>query len=249
MTRNAEQALAWAKDHPTRDGRTWSQWCQSFIVRALDLNAAGDANVACKASKIAGTDPTAAPVGALHWWLTPEGDSGHVGISLGRGEVLMTDAPPADQWPGHNTVGVTTVARYNAKGTRYRYVGWSRDMAGQALVITSAPASKPDGGAVPRTSTAEDGKPGPIFWTRMQLWARRTGYTGPLDGKPAKNTWAAIQLALRAFGYTGPTDGVPGPNTYKALQRLAARHGYTGPADGVLGPNSYRGIARFLNTI
>lgn len=249
MTRNAIQALEWAKSNPKRDGGTWSQWCQSFIVRALDLDAAGDANVACKASTIVSTDPAAAPAGALHWWLTPSGKSGHVGISLGGAEVLMTDAPAADQWAGHNTVGVTTVARYNAKGTDYKYVGWSRDMAGQALII-EAPAPRPPAtGALPTTSTAEDGEPGPIFWSRLQLWARRMGYTGPIDGDPGKNTWAAVQLALRGFGYTGPADGVPGPNTYKALQRLAAQHGYTGPIDGELGPNSFRGIARFLNTI
>ncbi|MCD5345047.1 peptidoglycan-binding domain-containing protein [Agromyces sp. S2-1-8] len=246
--RTATEALDWAEAHPNRDGKTWSQWCQSFIVRALDLDAAGDANVACKASTIAGTNPADAPAGALHWWLNDGETSGHVGISLGGAEVLMTDAPTADQWAGHNTVGVTTVARYNAKQNGYKYVGWSRDMAGQQLKLTAAPKPLP-AGKLPKTTTEQDGAPGLVFWARFQLWAARQGYVGPRDGKPGPNTWKAAQLALRQFGYTGPADGKPGVNTYKALQRLAARYGYAGPIDGVPGPNTWRGVARFLNTL
>ncbi|MEV0729861.1 peptidoglycan DD-metalloendopeptidase family protein [Polymorphospora sp. NPDC050346] len=105
------------------------------------------------------------------------------------------------------------------------------------------------GGRLPKTSTAQDGIPGTIFWKRAQNWLRiEAGYTGPIDGVPGVNTYAAMQRELRDHhGYTGPIDGVPGPNTWAALQRLAARYGYTGPIDGVMGPNSWRGVARFLN--
>jgi murein DD-endopeptidase len=104
------------------------------------------------------------------------------------------------------------------------------------------------GTGLPKTSTEQDGVPGPILWQRAQNWLRiEQGYTGPIDGVPGVNTYAALQRAMRAYGYTGPIDGVPGPNTWAAVQRLAARWGYTGPVDGVMGPNSWRGFARFLN--
>jgi murein DD-endopeptidase len=101
---------------------------------------------------------------------------------------------------------------------------------------------------LPKTSTEQDGVPGPIMWQRAQNWLRiEHGYAGPIDGVPGANTYAALQRAMRAYGYTGPIDGVPGANTWAAVQRLAARWGYTGPIDGVMGPNSWRGFARFLN--
>ncbi|MFF3854604.1 peptidoglycan DD-metalloendopeptidase family protein [Micromonospora sp. NPDC002575] len=104
------------------------------------------------------------------------------------------------------------------------------------------------GGGLPKTTTEQDGIPGPVCYKRMQNWLRITsGYTGPIDGVPGVNTYAALQRAMRGYGYTGPIDGVPGVNTWKAVQRLASGWGYTGPVDGVMGPNSWRGFARFLN--
>ncbi|KOX20437.1 peptidase M23 [Saccharothrix sp. NRRL B-16348] len=104
------------------------------------------------------------------------------------------------------------------------------------------------GTGLPKTTTEQDGVPGPVMWQRAQNWLRiEQGYTGPIDGAPGVNTYAALQRAMRAYGYTGPIDGVPGVNTWAAVQRLAARWGYAGPIDGVMGPNSWRGFALFLN--
>ncbi|MFF3959092.1 peptidoglycan DD-metalloendopeptidase family protein [Streptomyces sp. NPDC001890] len=104
------------------------------------------------------------------------------------------------------------------------------------------------GGGLPKTSTEQDGVPGPVMWQRTQNWLRiESGYTGPIDGIPGPNTYAALQRNMRDWGYTGPVDGVPGPNTWAAVQRLAAVHGYTGPIDGAMGPNSWRGFSRFIN--
>jgi GH25 family lysozyme M1 (1,4-beta-N-acetylmuramidase) len=104
------------------------------------------------------------------------------------------------------------------------------------------------GTKLPKTTTQQDGVPGPVFWERCQHWLALTaGYTGPIDGAPGVNTYAALQRQMHNYGYTGPDDGVPGVNTYAALQRLAAKYGYTGPIDGVMGPNSWRGVATFLN--
>ena len=116
-------------------------------------------------------------------------------------------------------------------------------------IVTGTPTDPPPGDTpLPKTTTEQDGVPGPIFYQRMQNWLRITaGYTGPIDGVPGVNTYAALQRAMRNYGYTGPIDGVPGVNTWKAVQRLASGWGYTGPIDGVMGPNSWRGFARFLN--
>lgn len=104
------------------------------------------------------------------------------------------------------------------------------------------------GGGLPKTSTEQDGVPGPVMWQRTQNWLRiQSGYTGPIDGIPGPRTYAALQLNMRNWGYSGPLDGVPGTNTWAAVQRLSAAHGYTGPIDGVMGPNSWRGFSRFIN--
>ncbi|MGB3440476.1 MAG: M23 family metallopeptidase [Actinophytocola sp.] len=104
------------------------------------------------------------------------------------------------------------------------------------------------GGGLPKTTTEQDGVPGPIMWKRAQNWLRiEQGYTGPIDGVPGVNTYAALQRGVRGYGYTGPIDGVMGPNSWAGVQRLASHWGYTGPIDGAMGPNSWRGFARFLN--
>ncbi|MFG2431134.1 GH25 family lysozyme [Streptomyces sp. NPDC048590] len=117
-----------------------------------------------------------------------------------------------------------------------------------AFELTEATDPPTDPGGLPKSSTEQDGVPGPVMWKRAQNWLRiESGYTGPIDGVPGPNTYAALQRNMRAWGYTGPVDGDPGPNTWAAVQRLAAAHGYTGPIDGEMGPNSWRGFARFLN--
>jgi GH25 family lysozyme M1 (1,4-beta-N-acetylmuramidase) len=115
-------------------------------------------------------------------------------------------------------------------------------------IVDDLPTDPPPDDPLPKTTTEQDGVPGPVMWMRAQNWlSMEFGYTGPIDGVPGVNTYAALQRAMRNYGYTGPIDGVPGPNTWKAVQRLASGWGYVGPIDGVMGPNSWRGFARFLN--
>lgn len=113
-------------------------------------------------------------------------------------------------------------------------------------IVTPGDPGEP--GELPKTTTEQDGVPGPVFWARMQNWlAADWGYPGPIDGIPGPNTYSALQRAMRDYGYTGPIDGIPGVRTYSALQRFAAPWGYTGPIDGVPGPNTWRAVARFAN--
>ena len=104
-------------------------------------------------------------------------------------------------------------------------------------------------GALPKTTTSENGEPGEVFWSRIQkAMSIEEGYTGPINGVPGTNTYAALQRHLtHHHGYTGPIDGELGTNSYAALQRLAADHGYTGPVNGVMGVNSWKGVARWVN--
>lgn len=60
-----------------------------------------------------------------------------------------------------------------------------------------APAPAP--GPVPRSATEEDGQPGPVFWTRFQMWAAQNGYGGPIDGEPGPNTWRGIARFLNGL--------------------------------------------------
>ncbi len=115
-------------------------------------------------------------------------------------------------------------------------------------IVAGTPTDPPSNDPLPKSTTPQDGVPGPVMWMRTQNWLRITsGYTGPIDGAPGANTYSALQRAMRGYGYTGPIDGVMGTNSWKAVQRLASGYGYTGPIDGAMGPNSWRGFARFLN--
>ncbi|WP_406388234.1 GH25 family lysozyme [Streptomyces sp. NBC_00887] len=117
-----------------------------------------------------------------------------------------------------------------------------------AFDLTEPTDPPPGGDALPKSTTEQDGIPGPIMWKRTQNWLRiESGYTGPIDGVPGTNTYAALQRNMRNWGYTGPIDGVMGPNSWAAVQRLAAANGYTGPIDGAMGPNSWRGFGHFIN--
>ncbi|OWA26374.1 GH25 family lysozyme [Streptomyces sp. CS057] len=138
--------------------------------------------------------------------------------------------------------------QYSSKGSVAGTSPIDLDLARPWAFDVSGPTDPPPGG-LPKTSTEQDGVPGPTMWKRTQNWLRiQSGYTGPIDGIPGPNTYAALQRNMAAnWGYTGPIDGEPGPMTWSAVQRLAARHGYTGPIDGVMGPNSWRGFSRFIN--
>ncbi len=246
-----DDARSYAAANPTRDGGSWSGWCAALMVRFGGYSRyAPSAISAYGMSSIVGHDPSAAPVGAYHWW--DIGRYGHVGIDLlgGGTTVFMASSHLADSWG--TAIGVNSVPGYNA-ASGARYLGWSTDYIGQHQPGGGGAActtpTLPEGCPVPSSNTATSGSPDAWFWMRLQMYAALNGYTGPIDGVLGVQSWAGVQRGMRDYGYTGPDDGVPGVHTYAAMQRLAAAHGYTGPVDGVLGPNSYRGIARYLNTL
>ena len=230
--------------YPTRD---WDQQCQRLIWNVIDILTGSvavtypTAAAARDASHIESSDPSKAPVGAIHYWRNPA--EGHVGVSLGGSKVLMTGTPAALGAGGvqkGTNFGITTVQAYSsARGNPY--VGWSRRNGLNASLVGKIQVS--GGGSGGANASKEQ-------WRTIQSWLKRLGrYSGPADGVPGVNTWKGIQqtVKLRA-GYTGPVDGKPGVNTYKAMQRYAAGGGYTGPVDGILGPNSWAGFVRRLSS-
>ncbi|MFI0793152.1 GH25 family lysozyme [Micromonospora rubida] len=157
-------------------------------------------------------------------------------------------------YPGEPNLGgaypTWSAHQYSSKGSAGGIASVDLNVAKPSAfeIVNGGPTDPPSDDPLPKTTTEQDGTPGPVMWMRAQNWLSITsGYTGPIDGAPGTNTYAALQRAMRGYGYTGPIDGVMGPNSWKAVQRLAAGYGYTGPIDGVMGPNSWRGFARFLN--
>lgn len=253
-TRTYAEAIQFARTHPKRDnGQTWRGYCAALMVRAGNLPdwaVRPSAIIAYHASKIVSKDYNAAPAGAFHWWDITQ--YGHVAMAIDRrGWALMASSQLQEVWG--DGVGIISIEEYNRR-TGARYLGWGYDYAGAEIADVhkrspSPSPSPPSDGSVPKTSTERDGIPGTNFYKRMQLFARRNGYNGPIDGQMGRNSWAGVQRGLRAFGYNGPDDGAPGKNTYIAMQRAAQRYGYSGPIDGAMGVNSYKGFARFLNTL
>lgn len=119
--------------YPRRD---WDQWCQRLMWNCVyvlmgyehdsEVADQGSATIARLNSVIESTNASAAPAGAMHWFLYPS--DGHVGMSLGGSKVLMTGTPQALGKGSHQlgtNYGVTTVEAYSkAKGNPY--LGWSR---------------------------------------------------------------------------------------------------------------------------
>lgn len=216
---NDSQVAAWFRQVQSRVGTT-VPW---FYIGAANLRA--------------GNWPQTIATGAKLWVASYGSNNG-----TRQGEPELGGKYP--DWAVHQYTSVGSVGGSSAV---------DHDLARGSAFDLTAPGSGGGGGGggggLPKTTTEQDGVPGPVFWSRAQKWLSiQSGYTGPIDGDPGVNTYAALQRNMRDhYGYTGPIDGVPGVNTYMAWQRQAAQWGYTGPIDGVMGPNSWRGVARFLN--
>jgi hypothetical protein len=239
-----DRARAYAAAHPTRDGGTWDQWCASLMWRFGPLpesSARPSAIEAYRASKILSTDPSQALTGAFHWW--DIGAYGHVGADLngGGGTVFMATRNLAQSWG--DAIGINSVAGYTSR-TGARYLGWSMDYAGGRIAGGGSP---PPGGTLPKTTTEQDGIPGPIYYLRIQTVGQRDfGYTGPIDGVTGPVTEKIrVRITARELNSRGgprtsaQEDGIPGTIYWTRVQTVGRSFGYTGPIDGIPGPNTY----------
>jgi hypothetical protein len=250
MAKTYKQVAAWLNETYNRN---WDQQCQRLVwntiyyimgyTRDSQMVTYPTARAARLASKIESMNASKAPAGAIHYWQNPAAE-GHVGVSLGGENVLMTGTSAAlgagGQLLGTN-YGITTVSAYT-KTRGNPYLGWSRTNGRNASIVGKIAGRASSSAAAPsKTATKAQ-------WKAIQTWLKKLGrYNGPADGVPGVNTWKGIQRTVRdRAGYTGPIDGKPGVNTYKAMQRYAQGGGYRGPVDGVLGANSWAGFVKRL---
>ncbi len=242
-----DRARAYAAAHPKRDGASWDQWCGSLMWRFGQLPAASarpSAIAAYRASSIVSTNPATARIGAFHWW--DIGQYGHVGADLNGGgtAVFMATRNLAQVWG--DAIGINSVGGYTSR-TGARYLGWSMDYAGGRIAGGGgAPVGGGGAGPLPKTSTEQDGIPGPIYYRRIQtVGAKDFGYSGPVDGVTGPQTElarvkiTARELNSRNLGQTTSSqqDGIPGAIYWTLVQRVGQQSfGYNGPIDGVPGP-------------
>lgn len=139
----------------TYPNRNWDQQCQRLVWNAIhylaevpeaEMVTYSTATAARHASHIESTDPDAAPVGAIHYWLRPA--EGHVAVGLGGERVLMTGTQSALGAGGvmlGRNYGITTVSAYTrARGNPY--LGWARTNGRNHTLIAAetAPEVQPE---------------------------------------------------------------------------------------------------------
>lgn len=121
MPNTIEQVEQYARAHPTRDGESWNNWCESLIWRAGGFGPSfNSAMLAGDASEPLNPNWREAPRGAIHYWAGVGGD-GHVAFELGGGLLLMASSYVTDSWGDH--IGTVSFEDYAEHGIPYR--GWS----------------------------------------------------------------------------------------------------------------------------
>lgn len=125
MSTMQQIARDYAAANPNRDGGTWAGWCASLMYRFNNASTAYEsATAAGDNSNIESCDPTAAPIGALHYWAGAGGD-GHVAQDVaGRGRLLFMASSKVTESLG-DAIGLVSFDDYqNRAGLPYR--GWAR---------------------------------------------------------------------------------------------------------------------------
>ncbi|MBT1623522.1 hypothetical protein KK101_12560 [Curtobacterium flaccumfaciens pv. oortii] len=105
---------------------------------------------------------------------------------------------------------------------------------------------------MPKTTTANDGVPGPVFYKRLQCLASMPSsrpYTGPIDGVMGPNSWMGAQARLAVGGYywLPSLEGYENPYVIMALKHWANDHGYNLPLNSQWTGSSYAAVANVLN--
>lgn len=145
------------------------------------------------------------PAGAFIFWKSPNHSYGHIGLSLGGGQVRHLG------WGGPTRVGTSTIADVvNRWG--YTYLGWSRDLYGQVNVdVTPPPVTRAYPGHVHKLGS-HDSHVGLI----QRALKRELGVNLAVDNSYGPKTRAAVvafQTKKRLV-----KDGIVGPVTWAALK-------------------------------
>lgn len=134
MTNTIEQALAYARAHPKRDGGSWAGWCESFVWRAGGFDRSFPTALAAgSASGTLNTRWQDAPSGAIHYWAGVGGD-GHVAFGLGNGMLLMASSRVSNMG---TALGTIHFSNYNLP----LYRGWTMRHGTQTLAGSSSAAT------------------------------------------------------------------------------------------------------------
>jgi len=226
----------WADGHKLRDGKSWSQWCGSLMVRFNGLSIAYPKAIdAWRASKIESTDPRKAPVGAFHYWAW--GRSGHVGQDAsGGGTRVFMASNYCSSYMGAG-LGWASVAGWASRAAAAgigapRYLGWSKNYGANRTVrkaddLGDVPHSddpKPPVNPTPvtpaggtKTLTKADVRRIARYLNK-RLSGRNT--IAAHSGIRTKGYWKLLQRAGRhdhLYGKGYVVNGVPGPKT-RALE-------------------------------
>lgn len=139
MPNTIEDALAYARTHPTRDGGTWHNWCESFIWRAGGFAGSfDDAWLAARASGWLNPDHASAPRGSIHYWSNSGYSPGHVAFGLGNDQLLMASNGVTTRFGGD--IGTASWAEYRRNKPAMTYAGWTMRHGTQTLAGSSAAA-------------------------------------------------------------------------------------------------------------
>jgi hypothetical protein len=257
MSTLEQLARQFAASQPTRDGGSWAGWCASMEFRFNAASVAySNATLAGNATNIVSSDPSAAPIGVLHYW---GGGDGHVATEVGgRGKKLFMASSQVTEDLGVD-IGFISFSQYKLGG----YRGWGYTYGVNKAIVGSDTGQYGDGGG-----SGGGGTPGKIgntnnspvyqsgsnfeFWVPgsgtqkdvQQGLANRGRYSGPIDGAWGTASVKGIQETIQNVGYTGPIDGVAGERTAHYVQVYAQKFGgYKGPIDSFLGQKSWDGFA------
>jgi hypothetical protein len=146
VTNTVDEAIAYARAHKLRDGKSWAGWCASFVFRAGGFERAyPSAMIAGDMSGILIADWHSARRGEIHYWAGVGGD-GHVAIDIGGDQndrlLLMASSSVTDSFG--DAVGAVWMSHYQRLRIPYRghTFAWGAErLAGTAQADHAAPAA------------------------------------------------------------------------------------------------------------
>jgi hypothetical protein len=139
MPNTVDQAIAFARAHPTKDVGTisdsWATWCAAlvhfagaFVNSYSTALLAGDATE--DAAGVLHTDRTKAPRGAIHYWagvFIDDVECGHTAIDIGDDNTLLMASSRVSNFG--NAIGTIRFADYGLS----HYRGWSTNWGAERL--------------------------------------------------------------------------------------------------------------------
>jgi len=193
MANTVDQAIAYARSHPQRDGGSWAGWCASFVYRAGGFDRAyASAMIAGSSSGILAADYRSAQRGSIHYWSGVGGD-GHVAIDIGGDSsdrlLLMASSSVTDPFAPGAAVGAVWMSQYARLGIPYR--GHTFAWGSERLASTEQSAPQPTEAAAPKLEVSDMPKIIAVPGGTIAL-------VGELMAKPYKDFTAGSQFSITA---------------------------------------------------